>query len=107
MSEKTARAMRKIEDREIVSRLTAEKNALSALVNERTRMLNRTGDGLRALARKIVSARQEVAPLRYAVDQEPYLRGQFRVSLFEEAFEIVTGIKRGSDKFESVIKGAK
>jgi len=108
MSGKTAKALRKIQDREMVSKLVSEKNELVTLVNERTKQLNLAGDGLRRLAKRIIALRAEISPLRFAMDQTQYIQGQEKIRVFEEAFTLVTGIPHDSEKFESMITlGAK
>lgn len=104
MSEKTAKTLRKIQDRDLVQQLAMDKQELIAALNQRTSQLNSLASGLRVLGKKIAQMRVELPSLRFAIDQGPYIALNTHLEIYEEAFATVSGLTPGSRGYENAIR---
>ena len=108
MSEKTIKAQLKIQDREMFRKAVTERDNAIILLRQRSLQLNKIAEGLKELAKKVVSERQAAGALQFAINQDQYIRHQIRVQAFEESFGLIAGSHPGSEQFEKVLKlGAK
>lgn len=108
MSEKQVRAQRKIQDREMFRKAATERDNAIILLRQRSQQLNKIAEGLKELAKKVVSERQAAGTLQFAINQDQYVRHQIRVQALEESFGLLAGCHPGSEQFEKVLNlGAK
>lgn len=108
MSEKTIKVQRKIQDREMFKKAVSDRNTLAVLLQQRSQQLNKIAEGLKELAKKVVSERQAAGSLKFAINQDQYIRHQIRVQALEESFGLIAGSHPGSEQFEKILNlGAK
>lgn len=103
MSERQAKMVRKVRDHEMVQDLIRQRDTLRNELNKRNTQLAVMANGLRQLGAKIHTLRKELGPLKFAVDNSPYLAAKRTLEIYEESFSYIAGCQVGSKPYENAI----
>lgn len=100
MSEKTTRAMRKVQQEAMIA-------DLSRKVGRYQKFVEKASNGMEALARKINELRAEYSRSRFGIDETLATRTRHDLIIYENALELVSQVERTNPDFERILEAAK